>query len=170
LVIVRKDILEMVPSPSFLHAVGVWSPPTILHWPTIAKNNSLYNTMPIFSIWIAGEVMRDLLATHGSSKVSGQEAVANAKAEVIYTILDENPGLFKPVNDRAVRSRMNICFRVGDAATEKAFLEGAERRMLQGLKGHRSVGGVRISNYNAVPMINVQKLAEYLKQFAEGKR
>lgn len=114
--------------------------------------------------------MRDLLATHGSSKVSGQEAVANAKAEVIYTILDENPGLFKPVNDRAVRSRMNICFRVGDAATEKAFLEGAERRMLQGLKGHRSVGGVRISNYNAVPMINVQKLAEYLKQFAEGKR
>lgn len=168
--IVRKDILEMVPPPNFLHAVGVWSPPTILHWPTIAKNNSLYNTMPIFSIWIAGEVMRDLLAAHGDAKVAGQEAVANAKAELVYKTLDDNPSLFIPVNDKAVRSRMNICFRVGDVATEKEFLEGAESRMLQGLKGHRSVGGIRVSNYNAVPMANVQKLVEYLKDFARRKQ
>ena len=98
-------------------------------------SDSLYNTMPVFSIWIAGEVMRDLLAVHGDSKVAGQEAVSNAKAETIYRILDANPAVYQPVNDKSVRSRMNICFRVKDAATEKEFLEGAEARMLQGLKG-----------------------------------
>ena len=97
--------------------------------------DSLYNTMPIFSIWIAGEVMRDLLAAHGDSKVAGQEAISNAKAETIYRILDANPAVYQPVNDKSVRSRMNICFRVKDAATEKEFLEGAEARLLQGLKG-----------------------------------
>lgn len=150
--------------------------------------DSLYNTMPIFSLWIAGEVMRGLLATHGDSKVAGQEAVSNAKAENIYRILDANPKVYQPVNDKSVRSRMNICFRVKDAATEKEFLEGAEARMLQGLKGHRSVGGIRFvacillilgddganlwrraSNYNAVPMVNVEKLAQYLSDFARAK-
>ena len=150
--------------------------------------DSLYNTMPVFSIWIAGEVMRDLLATHGDSKVAGQEAVSNAKAETIYRVLDANPAVYQPVNDKSVRSRMNICFRVKDAVTEKEFLEGAEARMLQGLKGHRSVGGIRYvvnafltpdgqeaksrsraSNYNAVPLSNVQKLAEYLSDFARAK-
>lgn len=95
--------------------------------------DSLYNTMPIFSIWIAGEVMRGLLAR--DSKIAGQEAVSNAKAETIYRILDANPEVYQPVNHKSVRSRMNICFRVKDAATEKEFLEGAEARMLQGLKG-----------------------------------
>ncbi|CAD6583922.1 MAG: Phosphoserine transaminase [Alectoria sarmentosa] len=169
LAIVRKDILTTIPSPSFLHQVGVWSPPTILNWSVISKNNSLYNTMPIFSIWIAGEVMRGLLAAHGNSKVAGQEDVSNAKAETIYRILDANPQVYQPVNHKSVRSRMNICFRVLDTATEKEFLEGAEARMLQGLKGHRSVGGIRASNYNAVPMANVQKLAEYLSDFARAK-
>lgn len=167
LAIVRKDILTTLPSPSFLHKVGVFSPPTILNWSVISKNNSLYNTMPIFSIWIAGEVMRGLLAR--DSKIAGQEAVSNAKAETIYRILDANPEVYQPVNHKSVRSRMNICFRVKDAATEKEFLEGAEARMLQGLKGHRSVGGIRASNYNAVPMANVQKLAQYMSDFARAK-
>ena len=109
----------------------------------IVQSDSLYNTMPIFSIWIAGEVCSGLLAVHGDLKVAGQEAVSNAKAENIYRILDANPTVYQPVNDKSVRSRMNICFRVKDAATEKEFLEGAEARMLQGLKGHRSVGGIR---------------------------
>lgn len=155
LVIVRKDLLKSQPPASFLHAVGVWSPPTILNWPVVAKNNSLYNTMPIFSIWIAGEVMRLLLATHGASKVAGQEALANAKAEVIYKVLDEYPDIYQVVPHKSVRSRMNICFRVQDTATEKEFLEGAEARMLQGLKGHRSVGGIRASNYNVCLLLRL---------------
>ncbi|KAL8685464.1 MAG: hypothetical protein Q9218_007743 [Villophora microphyllina] len=168
LVIVRKDLLSSYPSPSFLHAVGVWSPPTILNWPVIAKNNSLYNTMPIFSIWIAGEVMRGLLETHGEKGVAGQEKLANEKAKMIYDVLDRHPEVYQVVPGRSVRSRMNICFRIrgGDATQEKTFLEYAEAQLLQGLKGHRSVGGIRASNYNAVPLKNVQKLAAYLEDFA----
>jgi len=169
LVIVRKDLLTTVPSSSFLHLVGVWSPPVVLSWPVISSNSSLYNTMPIFSIWIAGEVVKGLISTHGNSQLAGQEALSNAKAEKIYRILDANPDVYQPVNDKNVRSRMNICFRVGNSITEKEFLEGAEKRMLLGLKGHRSVGGIRASNYNAVPMENVEKLAAYLTDFAKGR-
>ncbi|KAL8653302.1 MAG: hypothetical protein Q9226_003902 [Calogaya cf. arnoldii] len=168
LVIVRKDLLSTQPPPSFLHAVGVWSPPTILNWSTVAKNNSLYNTMPIFSIWIAGEVMRGLLERHKDRQLAGQEELANKKAKQIYDVLDRYPDVFQVVPDRSVRSRMNICFRVngGDAAQEKAFLEGAEAQLLQGLKGHRSVGGIRISNYNAVDVTKVERLTTYLEDFA----
>lgn len=166
LVIVRKDILATQPPASFLHAVGVWSPPVVLSWPVIAKNNSLYNTLPIFSIWIAGEVMRSLLKHHG--ELGGQEKLSNTKAKILYQVLDAHPDTYQVVPHTTVRSRMNICFRVrnGDPESEKAFLRDAEARMLQGLKGHRSVGGIRISNYNAVPMANVEKLATCLEDFA----
>lgn len=142
LVIVRKDILSSHASSSFLHALGVWSPPVILSWPIIAKNNSLYNTMPIFSIWIAGEVMRGLLATHKERGLAGQEDLANRKARILYNVLDAYPEVYQVVPNRSARSRMNICFRIrgGDPAQEKAFLEYAEAQLLQGLKGHRSVG------------------------------
>ena len=114
--------------------------------------------------------MRSLLTFHGDSKLIGQEELSNAKAKIIYGILDDNPSIYQVVPQTSVRSRMNICFRVckGDAANEKAFLDGAESRMLQGLKGHRSVGGIRISNYNAVSMANVEKLSAYLKEFAKS--
>ena len=95
--------------------------------------------MPIFSVWIAGEVMRGLLTAFPDLKMSGQEAVSNAKAETIYRILDANPEIYQLVNHKSVRSRMNICFRVKDAATEKEFLEGAEARKLQGLKGRKAL-------------------------------
>lgn len=93
-------------------------------------------------------MIRGLLTAHGNSKISGQEAVSNAKAETIYRILDANPEVYQAVNHKSVRSRMNICFRVKDAVTEKEFLEGAEARKLLGLKGHR----VRISGI--LPLLN----------------
>ncbi|KAL8856814.1 MAG: hypothetical protein Q9178_006651 [Gyalolechia marmorata] len=172
LVIVRKDLLSTQPSSSFLHSVGVWSPPTIFSWPIVAKNNSLYNTMPIFSIWIAGEVMRGLLETHKHRQLAGQEELANMKAKQIYDVLDRYPDVYQIVPNRPVRSRMNICFRVrgGDGAHEKAFLEGAEAQLLQGLKGHRSVGGMRISNYNAVDLARVRRLTAYLETFARDNK
>ncbi|MCJ1353515.1 MAG: Phosphoserine transaminase [Icmadophila ericetorum] len=168
-VIIRKSLLESYPTPSFLHSCGIWSPPVVFNWSTIAKNNSLYNTMPIFSIWIAGEVMRLLLSKYGTAKVSGQESTSAEKAAIIYDILDANPDAYQVCADKSVRSRMNICFRVcgGDAGKEKDFLEGAERRGLQGLKGHRSVGGIRISNYNAVSVATVKKLAVWLVDFMQ---
>lgn len=114
--------------------------------------------------------MKSLIAMHGDSKLAGQEEVSNAKAKVIYGILDANHETYQVVPHKAARSRMNICFRVrnGDSASEKQFLDGAESRLLQGLKGHRSVGGIRISNYNAVTMDNVKKLREYLEEFAKN--
>ena len=138
---------------------------------TIAKNNSLYNTLPIFNLWIAGQVMAGLVATFGDEKVRGQEEIANKKAELLYKALDAHSNVYDVVPDKAVRSRMNICFRVhgGDESKEKEFLMGAEERNLTGLKGHRSVGGIRVSNYNAVPMQNVEKLVQYLAEYASNR-
>lgn len=115
--------------------------------------------------------MTNLVHTFGSQKVSGQEQIANQKAELLYKVLDSYPQVYQVVPDKSVRSRMNICFRVqgGDAEKEKEFLAGGEKRMLQGLKGHRSVGGIRASNYNAVPLENVEKLAKYLDDYANGR-
>ena len=116
-------------------------------------------------MFIAGEVISKLISTHGSAGIVGQEALSDAKAKTLYRILDAYPEVFQPVNDKAVRSRMNICFRCKDPETERVFLEGAEARFLQGLKGRkyysyvecqrgadsnvttdRSVGGIRVSN------------------------
>lgn len=150
--------------------IGGLPGPVVLDYATIAKNNSLYNTLPIFNLWIAGQVMADLVGAFGAQKVSGQEEIAKQKADLIYGALDKYPQVYQVVPDKSIRSRMNICFRVhgGDDAKEKEFLAGAEKRLLQGLKGHRSVGGMRASNYNAVPLENVQKLAKYLEDFATG--
>ena len=128
--------------------------------------------MPIFSIWIAGEVMRGLLATHKEKELTGQEELANRKAKILYDVLDKYPEVYQVVTNPSVRSRMNICFRVrrGDSTQEKAFLEYAEAQLLQGLKGHRSVGGIRASNYNAVPLQNVEKLATYMEDFARKSK
>ena len=93
--------------------------------------------MPIFGIWIAGEVMKLLINIHGKSKLAGQEEVSNAKAKLIYDILDANPETYQVVPHKNVRSRMNICFRVrnGDSVSEKTLLAGAESLMLKGLQG-----------------------------------
>jgi len=142
----------------------------MLDYATMAKNNSLYNTLPIFNLWIASQVMRNLVTTFPTERVSGQESVSAAKAAILYAALDASPDVYSVVPDKSVRSRMNICFRVrgGDEAAEKAFLAGAEKRNLIGLKGHRSVGGIRASNYNAVPMENVEKLVAYLNEYAQS--
>ena len=151
--------------------IGGLPGPVVLDYATIAKNNSLYNTLPIFNLWIAGQVMADLVSEFGAQKVSGQEEIANKKAQLIYGSLDKYPQIYQVVPDKSIRSRMNICFRVngGDETKEKEFIAGAEKRLLQGLKGHRSVGGMRASNYNAVPLENVQKLVAYLEDFANGQ-
>ncbi|KAG5981158.1 hypothetical protein E4U43_006650, partial [Claviceps pusilla] len=101
-------------------------------------------------------------------KVQGQQALSEKKAQLIYQALDTNPKVYKVVPDRTVRSRMNICFRIegGDAAVEAKFLEQATALGLTGLKGHRSVGGIRASNYNAISLQGAEKLAGFLHEFA----
>lgn len=174
--IVRKDLLPpqtATPPAALLHRlnIGGLPGPVVLDYATIAKNNSLYNTLPIFNLWIAGQVMADLVTAFGTQRVSGQEEIADHKAKLIYDVMDKYPQVYHVVPDKSVRSRMNVCFRVhgGDEVKEKEFLAGAEKRLLQGLKGHRSVGGMRASNYNAVPLENAQKLVKYLEDFATGQ-
>ncbi|KIX10210.1 phosphoserine transaminase [Rhinocladiella mackenziei CBS 650.93] len=179
-VIIRKSLLSLVPPPTFLHALSPvlptsgCLPPIMFSFAAIAANNSLYNTLPIFNLYVATLVLQSLVSMHGSRKVSGQEEVVNQKAKLLYDTLDAYPDTYHVVPDKSIRSRMNVCFRIvskagadPDEAKEKAFLAGAEKRGLLGLKGHRSVGGIRASNYNAVPLENVQKLADWLVESAK---
>ena len=92
--------------------------------------------------------MKGLVETYGAKRISGQEDISDKKANLIYGVLDKYTDVYRVVPDKSARSRMNICFRIagGDADKEKAFLAGAEKKGLLGLKGHRSVGGIRASN------------------------
>ncbi|QDS72577.1 hypothetical protein FKW77_000915 [Venturia effusa] len=173
IVILRKSLLpprSNMANADLLRRLNLPVGPVVFDWPTIAKNNSLYNTLPIFDVWIAGQVMANLVTSFGAKKIGGQEEVSAQKAEILYAQLDGAPEVYQVVPSKSARSRMNICFRVadGDADKEKAFLAGAEKRGLMGLKGHRSVGGIRASNYNAVSLEGVQKLSQYLSDFARG--
>ncbi|KAF2002476.1 phosphoserine aminotransferas-like protein [Amniculicola lignicola CBS 123094] len=170
--IIRKSLLPPASkpaSPDLLRALNLSVGPIVLDYPTIAKNNSLYNTLPIFDVWVAGQVMSSLVNSYGAKRIGGQEDISNEKARLIYDTLDKYSSVYRVVPAKSARSRMNICFRVhgGDADKEKAFLAGAEKLGLLGLKGHRSVGGIRASNYNAVSVEGAQKLVTYLEDYAK---
>ncbi|KAK2071696.1 hypothetical protein P8C59_006101 [Phyllachora maydis] len=157
------------PSPALLRKLGLPVPPIVFSYETIAQNNSLYNTLSIFDVFVAGQVLKRLLATY-PDKVDGQQAVSDKKAKLIYATLDAHPGIYKVVPDKSVRSRMNVCFRVikngNSEEAEKAFLEQATARGLTGLKGHRSVSGIRASLYNSIMLEEAQKLANFIEEFA----
>ena len=180
--------------PALLRKLGLPVGPVVLDWPTIKKNKSLYNTLPILDVWVAGRVMDKILSQSGeppftsadqskyaseetsktvsaSPRISAQHAESNKKASLLYSSLDAYPEIYQVVPDKSVRSRMNLCFRIkhGDEQAEKAFVKGAEAKGLLGLKGHRSVGGMRVSNYNAVTVAATEELRRYLIDFAEGK-
>lgn len=170
IVIIRKSLLpplSQYASPDLLRELNLPVGPIVLDYPTIAKNNSLYNTLPIFDVWIAGQVMAGLVNNYGAKRIGGQEEVSNEKARMIYDTLDKYSDVYRVVPDKTVRSRMNICFRVhgGDADKEKAFLAGAEKKGLLGLKGHRSVGGIRASNCE-YPIISA--ISHFLEEIGEG--
>ncbi|KAI5292746.1 Phosphoserine transaminase [Ascosphaera acerosa] len=174
LVIVRKSLL-IIPPASTLHQLqrlGGLPGPITYDYATTAANNSLYNTLPLFNLYVAGSVIAGLVAQH-DGKLAGQEELAARKAAAIYAALDRWPQVYAVVPAKAVRSRMNICFRVHDgeadaAEMQQVFFAGAEKRGLLGIKGHRSVGGGRISNYNAVSEDSVQLICDYLEEYASS--
>jgi phosphoserine aminotransferase len=138
--------------------------PAILSYKTHAKSDSLYNTPPAFAIYTFGLVLKWIEAQGGIVAV---EKVNRKKADLIYAALDEHPGVYDPaVIERADRSLMNVTFRLKDASKESEFLKGAEAKGMDGLKGHRSVGGFRASIYNAFPTEGCEALAQYLHDFA----
>ena len=122
------------------------------------------------SVYIAGQVLKKLLRTYPDTRVEGQEAISNKKADLIYSALESHPKVYKIIPNKDVRSRMNICFKVtknnNTQAAEKEFLEQGTAKGLTGLKGHRSVGGMRASNYNAISLEAAEKLAKFIGEYA----
>ena len=153
IVIVRKDLL------------GKASPitPTMMDYKTAADNDSMYNTPPTLAWYLAGLVFKWLKAQGG---LEAMERINRRKAEKLYSYIDASGFYSNPV-EVASRSLMNIPFVLADASLDKAFLAGAEEAGLLNLKGHRSVGGMRASVYNAVPEEAVDALIAYMKDFAQ---
>ncbi len=137
--------------------------PTMLKYKTQADNNSLYNTPPCFNIYICGKVFKHLLNNGGLEKM---QEINQKKAALLYDYLD-NSKLFKGTVEKNSRSLMNIPFVTGDKELDAEFIAGANERGLVNLKGHRSVGGMRASIYNAMPIDGVIELINYMKEFEE---
>ncbi|BEI87132.1 hypothetical protein CcaverHIS002_0704780 [Cutaneotrichosporon cavernicola] len=162
-VIVRKDLL--VDSTAAMKLGGVPVVPIQSEYKTLADNGSLYNTPPVFPIYVSALVLRHLV------KLGGLDAVAKtnkAKADALYASLDkaEAAGVITcVVRQKDARSWMNVPFNINNGR-EAEFLKGAEERGFRQLKGHRSVGGIRASIYNAVTLESVQALCAYIDEFA----
>ena len=135
--------------------------PSAFDYRTQAEADSMYNTPPTYAIYIAGLVLRWLKAEGGLAAMGERN---RAKAAVLYDYLDSTGFYTNPVA-RADRSLMNVPFRLPDAALDKPFLDGAAERGMIQLKGHRSVGGMRASIYNAMPIDGVRALVAYMKEF-----
>ena len=154
IVVVREDLL------------GKASPLTsaVFNWKTQAENQSMINTPPTYSIYIAGLVFEWLLEQGG---VEAIEKLNIAKAQLLYEAIDSSHLYVNNVVAKN-RSRMNIPFFLKDESLNEAFLKGAEARGLLQLKGHRSVGGMRASIYNAMPIEGVQSLVNYMQEFEKN--
>lgn len=140
--------------------------PPMLDYAVQAKNASSYNTCPTFPIYLVGLVARWLEAGGGLTAMAERNA---RKAAKVYAAIDAAPDLYRGHARPEARSQMNVTFRLPDGAAERRFLEGAEARGLVGLKGHRSVGGVRASLYNALPEPAVDALVDWMQEFARTR-
>jgi len=145
--------------------------PSILDYAATLKDNSVANTPPTFIIYVMGRVFQWLKKKGG---IEGMAKLSQAKSKLIYEIIDSSNGFYTCPVDKNVRSRMNIPFRIGglpgNDALEKEFLQKAEQLNMVQLKGHRSVGGIRASLYNAITMENTETLATFMKEFYESKK
>ena len=135
--------------------------PVMLDYRVAADNGSMYNTPPCYSIYVAGLVFKWLLETGGLEE---REKINVKKASILYDFLD-NSKIFKATADKEVRSLMNVCFVTGDAEKDKAFVSAASKAGFVNLKGHRVVGGMRASIYNAMPVEGVEALVEFMREY-----
>jgi phosphoserine aminotransferase len=156
LVIVRRELLERTPG-------GL---PAVLDYRLMAENRSLYNTPPTFAIYVVGLVLKWILGLGGLAAIAKRN---EEKAALVYGAIDASGGFYRGHAQRESRSRMNVTFRLPSEELEKAFLKEAQAAGLDGLKGHRSVGGLRASIYNACPTESVGALATFMRDF-QGRR
>lgn len=153
IMIIREDLIP--------ETTPIENTPTMLAWKTQADANSLYNTPPCYGIYICGKVFKWI------KKMGGLEAMQKhniAKAKILYDFLDESK-LFKGTVRKEDRSLMNVPFVTGDKDLDAKFVKEAAAAGFVNLKGHRSVGGMRASIYNAMPIEGVEKLVEFMRQF-----
>jgi phosphoserine aminotransferase len=154
IVIVREDLVGQV----------IAGTPTMLDYKTHADNDSMYNTPPTYGIYVAGLVFQ-LLKQQGG--LAAMEKTNIAKANLLYAAIDASNGFYNCPVALANRSRMNVPFTLKDANLDGDFLKQADARGLLQLKGHRSVGGMRASIYNAMPIEGVQALVDFMNEFAK---
>ncbi|WP_239614953.1 3-phosphoserine/phosphohydroxythreonine transaminase [Cohnella mopanensis] len=152
IVIIREDLIVKPSTPV----------PTMLRYDTHAKADSLYNTPPTFAIYMMNEVLKWVKANGGAA---GMEARNREKANLIYDIIDSSNGFYRGFAEKGSRSLMNVTFTLASEELEKQFIKESEAKGFVGLKGHRSVGGLRASIYNAVPPESVRALAEFMRDF-----
>ncbi|GME75101.1 unnamed protein product [[Candida] boidinii] len=164
--IIKKSLLEQA-SDDELKALNLPLSPIAFHYPTVVKNNSAYNTIPIFTLHIIDLVLKHLLELGG---LVAQEKLNKEKASKLYNILDQYPTVYNLPVDKKYRSNMNVVFTIKDGSLDSEFLKAATEKTLSGLKGHRSVGGMRASLYNAVSLNSVNLLVDFIKEFGEAHK
>src|SRR6188768_1651925 len=151
-VIVRKDLVE----------AGRKDIPVIFQYRTHSENNSLYNTPPTFGVYVLRNVLDEMKKAGGLAAI---EKVNREKAKLLYDVIDARAGFYSSPVDKSARSTMNVVWTLQSPELEEEFLKEAQKRKMVGLKGHRSVGGMRASIYNAVPLEAVKALAGFMREF-----
>lgn len=154
LVIVREDLLARTPA----------NLPAMLDYRLLSEKGSLHNTPPTFAIYATGLVTNWLLENGGLEQMAKSNT---AKAALLYRAIDNSNGFYKGHSQPDSRSKMNVTYRLPSEALEKAFVKEATGQGLDGLKGYRTVGGIRASIYNAFPYEGVEALVEFMKVFQE---
>ncbi|MBN1643278.1 MAG: 3-phosphoserine/phosphohydroxythreonine transaminase, partial [Dehalococcoidales bacterium] len=155
LVIVRNDFLSK----------GKTGLPTMLTYKTYADNKSLYNTPPVFGIYIMKLVLEWIKSKGG---LAGVEKINATKKDLLYSAIDAAPNFYKGAAEKASRSWMNVTMRLPTEELEAKFIADAKAAGLLGLKGHRSVGGIRFSIYNAVSLEDIQKTVDFMDKFRKS--
>jgi phosphoserine aminotransferase len=150
-VIVRDDLLQRSSK----------SLPTMLNYAVHAENGSMYNTPPAFAVYALGLVMKWLIANDGLTAIAKTN---ERKAAKLYSEIDRT-GFYRGTADKGCRSLMNVTFRLATEELEKQFIKESNAAGLDGLKGHRSVGGMRASIYNAFPEDGVDALVSFMRDF-----
>lgn len=156
IVIIREDLIGHAPE----------NVPVYLDYKIHEEKGSMYNTPPCFSIYVAGEVFKYLLENGGVAAMHEKDL---RKAEKLYRAIDES-SVFRGTVDKKDRSIMNVTFVTGDSDMDAEFIELAGQNGMINLKGHRSVGGLRASIYNAVPEEGVDALIELMKKYEDSKK
>ncbi len=159
IVVVREDLIG--------HALPVC--PSAFDYKVVAEHQSMYNTPPTYAIYIAGLVFK-WLRRQSEAQTTGIAAMENRnihKARLLYEVIDGSSLYFSKVDENC-RSRMNVPFWLCDETRNAAFLDGAKNHGLLGLRGHKSVGGMRASIYNAMSLVGVKALAEYMRKFEKN--